>query len=140
MYVPVMMSYRSIYNLSTNESAFLFSVLSCLYMFCFVFNVRHISNPLQIATLLTSAKVEGDGAAISWNRWIESQVLNHCTANVHLALKIFWLLRAALGHLEVPTRRGLPHIQGVSAASNERWPFLKTKCFRLFLNYYVFYL
>lgn len=47
------------------------------------------------------------------NRWIEQQVLEKCTTNVHLGLKIYWLLRAALGHLEVPTRRGLPQITGV---------------------------
>lgn len=57
--------------------------------------------------------MDGAPETMRRNRWIEQQVLEKCTTNVHLGLKIYWLLRAALGHLEVPTRRGLPQITGV---------------------------
>lgn len=66
----------------------------------------------QIATLLACTKVDGPPDAMRRNRWIEQQVIEKCTSNVHLGLKLFWLLRAALGHLEIPTRRGLPQITG----------------------------
>lgn len=66
----------------------------------------------QIATLLACTKVDGPPDTIRRNRWIEQQVLEKCTSNVHLGLKVYWLLRAALGHLEIPTKRGLPQITG----------------------------
>jgi hypothetical protein len=74
---------------------------------------NHTTTTPQIATLLASTKVDGPVDTMRRNRWIEQQVLEKCTTNVHLGLKIYWLLRAALGHLEVPTRRGLPQITGV---------------------------
>lgn len=73
----------------------------------------------QIATLLASTKVDGPPDTMRRNRWIERQVLEKCTTNVHLGLKIYWLLRAALGHLEVPSRRGLPQITGVRACVSD---------------------
>jgi hypothetical protein len=42
-------------------------------------------------------------------------VIEKCTVNVHLALKLYWQLQAALGHLLTPTQRGLPQITGVRA-------------------------
>lgn len=66
----------------------------------------------QIATLLASTKADGPPWVTRRNRWIEQQVLEKCTSNVQLGLKMDWLLRAALGHLLVPTRRGLPQITG----------------------------
>lgn len=66
----------------------------------------------QIATLLACTKVDGPPDTMRRNRWIEQQVIEKCTSNVHLGLKLYWLLRAALGHLEIPTRRGLPQITG----------------------------
>lgn len=66
--------------------------------------------------------MDGAPETMRRNRWIEQQVLEKCTTNVHLGLKIYWLLRAALGHLEVPTRRGLPQITGVRRGSPCRVP------------------
>lgn len=66
----------------------------------------------QIATLLACTKVDGPPDTVRRNRWIEQQVIEKCTSNVHLGLKVYWLLRAALGHLEIPTKRGLPQITG----------------------------
>lgn len=40
-------------------------------------------------------------------------MIEKCTGNVHLALKLYWQLQAALGHLVTPTKRGLPQITGV---------------------------
>lgn len=74
-------------------------------------NLCHITS-CQIATLLASTKVDGPPDTLRRNRWIEQQVIEKCTSNVHLGLKVYWLLRAALGHLEIPTRRGLPQITG----------------------------